>query len=238
MRMRLAAIALMLAGLAGQALAESAPEGGAEGGLSAEQFVGDPLDGEDVFIVCAPCHGDAGQGGGGGLYPRIAGMSMEYLVQQLRDFKSRARVNIPMYPYTTEREMSDQDIIDVALYVNAIVLQTYLPPLEEGERMDGLARLNMAKKVLQIPRAESGDMERGRGLYADGCASCHGDQGEGRPHDPLLSGQHLKYLKTQFDLMKAGAREHPRAERLIQPLSEADVTDLLAYISILDDPPH
>ena len=189
-------------------------------------------DGKDIYVVCAPCHGPEGQGGAHGDYPRLAGFSIEYLASQLRSFKARERVNIPMYPFTVERELSDQDVLDVSAYITEMKLDTRLPDM--GENVDGYVRLMATKRVLQIPRAP-GDVEKGAILYKDGCARCHGEKGEGRPHDPPLAGQYTKYLKKQFRDMRSDARLHPRPKRLITPLSEQDEQDLLAYFSTLDD---
>ena len=189
-------------------------------------------DGKDIYVVCAPCHGPEGQGGAHGDYPRLAGFSVEYLVSQLRSFKARERVNIPMYPFTVERELSDQDVFDVSAYITEMTLDTR--PAEMEGRVDGYVRLLAAKRVLQIPRAP-GDVDKGAVLYKEGCARCHGEKGEGRTQDPPLAGQYTKYLKKQFRDMLADDRLHPRPKRLIAPLSPDDVQNLLAYFSILDD---
>ena len=190
-------------------------------------------DGKDIYIVCAPCHGPEGQGGAAGDYPRLAGLPYEYLKSQLRAFKARERINIPMFPYTVERELNDQDILDVSAYIAEMELQTRLPDM--GEHVDGYVRLLAAKRVLQIPRAP-GDVDAGKALYDEACARCHGVKGEGRlPHDPPVAGQYTKYLRKQFVDMLADERLHPRMAKIIVPLSEEDVTNLLAYFSILDD---
>jgi len=206
------------------------------GGVNAEPTSALPEgyaeDGKDIYVVCAPCHGPEGQGGAHGDYPRLAGLSVEYLVSQLRSFKARERVNIPMYPFTVERELSDQDVLDVSAYITEMKLDSRLPDM--GENVDGYVRLMATKRVLQIPRV-SGDVEKGAALYKEGCARCHGEKGEGRPHDPPLAGQYIKYLKKQFRDIRADARLHPRPKRLITPLSDQDEQDLLAYFSTLDD---
>ena len=66
--------------------------------------------GKDINGVCAACHGEFGQGGKRGEYPRIAGQRAAYLKDQLKSFRARKRINIPMYPYTQERELTDADI--------------------------------------------------------------------------------------------------------------------------------
>jgi cytochrome c553 len=189
-------------------------------------------DGRDIYVVCAPCHGPEGQGGGGGDYPRLAGLPMEYLVGQLKAFKSRERINIPMFPFTVERELGDQEVLDVSAYITEMKLESRLPDMPDT--VDGYTRLLASKRVLQIPRAP-GDADKGATVYQDGCARCHGDQGEGRPHDPPLGGQHIKYLQKQFADILTDTRMHPRPEKIIKPLSEGDIENLLAYFSILDD---
>ena len=64
--------------------------------------------GKEINGTCAACHGDQGAGGKKGEYPRIAGQRVDYIEGQLRNFRSRTRVNIPMFPYTQERELSDR----------------------------------------------------------------------------------------------------------------------------------
>lgn len=198
----------------------------------AEEEEGYADDGKDIYIVCAPCHGPGGQGGARGDYPRIAGMSPEYLTEQLKAFKARERINIPMFPFTEEREMSDQDILDVSAYIAELELETRVSDM--GKDVDGYVRLLAARQVLQIPRAE-GDVDVGAALYKEACARCHGEKSEGRPHDPALAGQYTKYLKKQFKDMVNDDRLHPRFKRIIEPLSETDIKNLLAFLSILDD---
>ncbi len=190
-------------------------------------------DGQDIYVVCAPCHGPEGQGGAKGDYPRLAGMPYEFMKGQLESFKARERINIPMFPFTEEREMSEQDIKDVSAYISEMKLASRMPDM--GEDVDGYVRLMAAKRVLQIPRYE-GDTKAGEAIYQETCARCHGKNGEGRPpHDPQVAGQFSKYLKKQFKDMMTEDRYHPKVKKFIMPLSETDVENLLAYFSILDD---
>lgn len=194
--------------------------------------MGDPYDGGDVYQVCAPCHGAEGEGGGGGHYPRLAGMSFDYLAKQLEAFQRRERLNIPMFPFTEERELSSQDILDVSTYISAIKLSNRMPEMRDVT--DGYVLLLAARKVLQIPR-EKGNLENGKKHYDGVCAHCHGEKGEGKWFEPLLAGQHIKYLRHQLDEMINENRYHPMQNSLIQPLSHDDINDILAYLSTLDD---
>jgi cytochrome c553 len=83
--------------------------------------------GKEINGTCAACHSDNGQGGKKGEYPRIAGQQIKYIETQLRNFRARTRVNIPMFPYTQERELSDEDIKDISAYLAGIKLDTKMP---------------------------------------------------------------------------------------------------------------
>jgi len=201
-------------------------------GITAPVDAADLENGQEIFEVCAPCHGPFGQGGGGGVYPRLAGMSELYLFAQLSYFKSRQRENIPMVPFTTERELPDEDIRDVAAYISSLTLATHLPPMKEGT--DALERLLETKKTLNVPRAP-GDLVAGRKIYDEDCARCHGNTGTGTKRGPLLAGQHSRYLGRQIEHFLAGARDHKSVDVLFGGLSQAQIGDILAYLSILDD---
>lgn len=188
--------------------------------------------GEEIYEVCAPCHGPLGEGGGGGVYPRLAGMSESYLTLELRRFKSRARENMPMEPFTKERELPDEDLISVAAYIASLELSTHLPKMAEDT--DAYVRLQEAKKVLNIPRAP-GDPEAGKAVYEEGCVRCHSRTGLGDDKNPLLAGQHTRYLRRQIELFLAGSREHKSVDILFGTLSSADIDNVLAYLSLMDD---
>lgn len=191
----------------------------------------DEWNAKDIMRTCAPCHGEYGQGGGGGVYPRLAGLHPDYLAEQIRSFKSRERENIPMIPYATDRELPEKDIADITRYLSSIKLSNRLPDL--SGKMDGLERLMQAKQVVQIPRWD-GDAEKGRRFYEEWCTACHGRKGEGRVSKPPLAGQYSEYLEAQMKGIVNGKRSHPDNDGIL-PMSRRDIDDLLAYLSLLDD---
>ncbi|MCB1772403.1 MAG: c-type cytochrome [Gammaproteobacteria bacterium] len=200
----------------------------------------DLLVGEEINETCAGCHGEYGEGGKQGAYPRIAGMPSAFLERQLHLFRDRKRPNLAMVEYVDERQMPDEDIQDIAAYLAGIELPTRLAPVDENAPgFDALARLEEAKRVLQIPRVE-GDFDAGRKLYRRECASCHGADGMGDTADavPMLAGQYTNYLKRQVTKYLDGVRIHdPSApeDRLLAEFTEAELHDIFAYLSILDD---
>lgn len=190
--------------------------------------------GKEINGVCAACHGQYGQGGKRGEYPRLAGQSAAYLKDQLRSFRARKRINIPMYPYTQDRELPDEDIEDVAEYLASIKLPTRPPVFKDTD--DALARLLAMEKVMIVPRVE-GEVEKGGALYQKECASCHGKQGLGRGKFPRLVGQYSNYLKKQADAFVRGERPHDEQAvgGILNSLKERDIQDVLAYLTTLQD---
>jgi cytochrome c553 len=191
--------------------------------------------GKEINGTCAACHSDNGQGGKKGEYPRIAGQQVKYIESQLKSFRARTRVNIPMFPYTQERELSDEDIKDIAAYLAGIELDTKMPTYAGHE--DALTRLLMAEKVMIIPRAE-GDLANGEKIYQKQCAACHGKTGKGRGMFPMLVGQYTSYLQRQVDLYLKGDRPHDEEGMtgLLNALKAQDIQDILAYLTSIQEP--
>lgn len=205
--------------------------------------------GKEIYGPCAACHGDLGQGGKRGEYPRLAGQRAAYIEYTLKKFRSRERINIPMFPYTQERELPDADIKVVAAYLASIQLPTKIPEFKPTD--DALTRLLAMEKVLIIPKLE-GDLENGKRLYQEECAYCHGVDGRGKTRFPMLVGQYTNYLQKQIAAYIKGERPHdkvaddeeeeddkskPKAVKLgvLNRLTEKDIQDILAYITHLQD---
>ena len=190
--------------------------------------------GKDINGTCAACHGQYGSGGKKGEYPRIAGQRAGYIEDQLRSFRARKRVNIPMFPYTQERELPDEDIKDVAAYLASIELPTKWPDFKDSD--DALTRLTAMEKVMIVPRAE-GNVENGKAIYQKNCVSCHGKTGKGRGKFPMLIGQYTNYLKKQMDAYVKGERPHDEDESrgILATLKDSDMQDILAYLTTLQD---
>ncbi len=203
--------------------------------LGAVEMEGGKAAGKEINGTCAACHGEFGAGGKKGEYPRIAGQQVKYIESQLRSFRARTRVNIPMFPYTQERELPDEDIKEVAAYLSRIELPTKMPTFTGNE--DALTRLQMVEKVMIVPRAE-GDVEAGGAIYQKKCAACHGKAGKGRGMFPMLVGQYTNYLKRQVDLYLKGDRPHDDdgTTGVLNTLQEKDINDILAYLTTLQEP--
>lgn len=198
---------------------------------------------EEINGTCAGCHGEFGEGTSDGEYPRLAGLDAAYLAQQLRNFKTRDRLNIPMTPYTTERELPEEDVVLIAAYLSQIDLPTKLPPIDEEKEFDALARLKASGRVINVARYP-GNIEKGRQFYQKECAGCHGEAGQGQAAQgkanmniPQLAGQYSVYIARQIKNFRTGERLHddPRDADIFKSFSDAEIDDMLAYLSILDD---
>ena len=193
--------------------------------------------GEEINETCAGCHGEYGQGSIDGEYPRLAGLTAEYIARQLRNFKQRERINIPMLPYTNERELPEEDLVSIAAYLASIQLPTKLPPINEAE-FDALKRLQAGKKVINIA-TWPGDVEAGRKFYKKECASCHGKDGYGddNKHIPQLAGQYSRYLLKQVENIRKAERFHDEADdaEIFREYSDDEIAAMLAYLATLDD---
>lgn len=191
--------------------------------------------GRDIHEICSGCHGRFGQGGKNGEYPRLAGQRAAYIEEQLHAFRTRTRLNIPMLPYTQPRELSDEDIVDIAAYLSAINLPTRPPPgTDDADILHGRVPIGSFLSIDQVP----GNIAAGRTLYQNECMNCHARDGKGRSNFPMLVGQYPNYLKRQMDLYRKGARPHDEdqpAKGVLTPLSETDIQNLLAYLTTIQD---
>lgn len=199
----------------------------------------DLRNGEDINELCAGCHGEFGQGGKDGEYPRLAGQPASFISKQLHLFRDRKLTNMAMVEYVDERQTPDEDIIDISEYLARMELPTKLSVIDESKPFDPLARLLEAKKVLNIPAAE-GDVETGRKTYNKECRSCHGTDGKGDHSKgvPMLSGQYTNYLWRQVEKYRKGIRIHDESapkDELLAMFTDAELKDIFAFLSVADD---
>jgi cytochrome c553 len=186
----------------------------------------------DIMELCAGCHGEYGQGGAEGEYPRLAGLSVKYLTKAMRAFQSGERESIVMAPYAAEREMPEADLMDISRHLSAIDLPTRMPVIDPD--LDSYEKLLIAGKVFNVPQIE-GDVAAGQEIYEGQCKKCHGTTIAGRGSRPGLVGQYSEYIEMQIGLFRSGKRVNKPMDKSIQALSDENVQALLAYLSTADD---
>jgi cytochrome c553 len=76
-------------------------------------LTGDIERGEKISNVCGMCHGVNGISNVP-IYPNLAGQKEQYLVLQLKAFRSGERVNMAMTSHA--QKLTDQDIADLSAY--------------------------------------------------------------------------------------------------------------------------
>lgn len=191
--------------------------------------------GKEIYGPCAACHGEFGAGGKKGEYPRVAGLSAKYIMHSLKSFQNQTRLNIPMIPYTKERELPDEDMKVVAEYLEQIVLPTKMPEFKETD--DALTRLLAVDKIMIVPRVE-GDIVAGGATYQKQCAGCHGKTGLGKGMFPRLVGQYTNYLKRQIDSFLKAERPHDEEtakEGVLYALKADEIQNVLAYLTSIQE---
>ena len=200
----------------------------------AEEYPVDLDLGEEINEVCAGCHGEFGQGGKKGEYPRLAGLPIAYIMTQLKHFKEEKRKNMPMRPYANDRELPDEDIPSIAAFLSQIKLSTKIPKCDES--VTAYEKLLIAKKVFNIPKIE-GDIVLGEELYIDDCQLCHGIRAWGKEESdtPPIAGQYTQYMRKQIKSFAKGERWHEYAEALFAEMEDYEVNAIMAYLSIMDD---
>lgn len=168
---------------------------------------------------CALCHGFHGQGIIGGKYPRLAGLPEYYLLSMMEKYKSGELDYQAMTVVGGLRNLSEEDIQNLAAFLSDVDLATVAP--------------------LDIPTPEDADVENGEDLYQGDCKSCHGRKAEGskKKESPPLAGQYSEYLARQIEMFKKKDRIHANDEEdeTFADYEPQEIKDILAYITTLDD---
>ena len=165
--------------------------------------------------VCAACHGPGGRSDTQSI-PSIAGQSRQYLVAQLKDFRSQVRAE----PGTKGYMWGISALLD-------------------DDAINGLAEFYATQTPAKGRPADPKLVQAGRRIFVDGipargvraCASCHGAGGEGAAAFPRLAGQRAEYVYTQLRMFGTALRPHAvemRAET--RAMSPADMRAVAAYL--------
>ena len=162
--------------------------------------------GQTAAAACSGCHGEAGVSNTPGT-PNLIGLSPQYLVAAIKDYRSGQRKNDTMKAMVAT--LADADINHIALFY---ALQQ--------------------PALAQTPAP--GDAEAGRAIAA-GCAGCHGDQGvSGNPATPSLAGQDATYLAAALSAYKDVTRSNETMAGLAKPLDEAAMKNVASYYAALE----
>lgn len=139
--------------------------------------------------VCVACHAADGNSSTPA-NPKLAQQHPEYLIKQLKEYKSGKRANAIMSGFAGT--LSDEDMRNVAYWLasqkatNGAATDPELVRLGERIYRGGIADRQIAA-----------------------CAGCHSPNGAGIPaQNPRLSGQHAEYTADQLRQFRSGARKN------------------------------
>ena len=93
--------------------------------------------------------------------------------------------------------------------------------------------------IASLASADEADIEAGKQLNEESCASCHGAAGVSEVPDwPSLAGQHEGYVRYHLELFRDEQRYDPQG--LMTPeasgLSDADIENMAAFFANQDPP--
>lgn len=180
---------------------------------SAAHAAGDAAKGAEIAsTVCVACHGADGNSMIT-LNPKLAGQHPEYLLKQLREFKSGVRANPVMGGMVAN--LTEDDMANLAAYFS-------------GQKMTGGAAVSNGKGSLGEKIYRGGIAARG----VPACAACHSPNGAGIPAQfPRLAGQHADYTAAQMTAFRSGARGNAKMMRMIAAtLSDEEIAAVSDYI--------
>lgn len=141
--------------------------------------------------VCSNCHGVDGNSESPN-FPRLAGQTKDYLVEQLTSFRSKGRVDPAgfIYMWGLSQNLTDDQIKGLADYFDA------QKPAPISHR-SGKAELAAEGKTI----FEAGVPTKN----VPPCAVCHGPQGHGNGQFPRIASQHADYLVKQLSAFQRAA---------------------------------
>ena len=183
---------------------------------------------------CLECHSTAVTGSDRsksteGKFPKLDGQAPDYILKQIRDFRSGARNHDFMQ--IMARSVSDEDVADIAAYFHSL-------PLMKGD-----------SAALPPGQAPTADAAVGQRLYTQGdgargiaaCTTCHGEggrtqqqgQGASAVRIPHIGGQEWRYLDKQLRDWRAGERRNSPGgvmNQITRQLTDPEIESLANYL--------
>ena len=163
--------------------------------------------------VCVACHAADGNSTVPA-QPKLAQQHPEYLIKQLKEYKSGARKDPVMSGFA--QALSDDDMRNVAYWLAS-------QKQKKGEARNG-DTLALGERIY-------------RGGIADrkiaACAGCHSPNGAGIPAQyPRLGGQHADYIATQLNHFRSGKRANSQPMTdVAAKMNDAEIKAVSDYIA-------
>lgn len=163
--------------------------------------------------VCAMCHGEQGESTSE-IFPRLAGQHAEYIVKQLKAFKSGERKSTAMAEMVAK--LTEDEMMALGRYYEK------LPAQRENVKDTGLAAVGAY--VYQNGNKFSG---------VPACVSCHGPDAHGGSNLPRLAGQFSGYLFTQLKQFNKRQRTNDNVvmHTVAEKMTESEMAAVAEYLS-------
>jgi len=164
--------------------------------------------------VCGTCHGPKGVSEQP-KYPRLAGQNPNYLVTQLKAFRSQSR--------------GDPDAIGYMWGMSAAL---------EDSTIDALAQYYSSQTAGGSRPGDAALIAKGKAIYDKGveavgvpaCAACHGPDAHGIADFPRLAGQHAQYVLKQLNSFQNNMRNVAVMHGVAQGLKVDEMKAVAAYL--------
>ena len=163
--------------------------------------------------VCAACHGADGNSGTP-TFPKLAQQHPQYLVKQLKEYKSGKRTNAIMMGFASA--LSEDDMRNIAFWLASKAAKPGFAKDKDavalGER---IYRGGIADR--QVPA----------------CAGCHSPNGAGIPAQyPRIGGQHAEYAGAQLTAFRDGVRKNSlQMNQIAAKLNDREIKALADYVA-------
>lgn len=173
---------------------------------------GNPDNGKAKAATCAGCHGMDGNSPSP-QFPKLAGQHEEYIVEQLKAYKTGSRQNPIMMGMAAP--LSEQDMADLGAYF-----------AQQKSRSGGAdpALVPLGEKIYR-----GGDKTAG----VPACMACHspGGEGNGPALFPHLSGQHAAYVEAQLKAYRDGTRANSPKAQIMQQIAKRMTDDQIHAVA-------
>jgi cytochrome c len=164
--------------------------------------------------LCNTCHGVDGNSPTTPMYPKVAGMNKDYLLEQMIDIRDGKRAN------------------GMSIAMKATVASV------KNEEFEAIAEWLSSQKGLNVAAAAD---DEAAALYQEkGCAACHGADGisivisdeNGIPSQ--LAGQTEHYLFSQMKDIRDGKRANAHSDKMkvkVEGISDADFQKMAKWLA-------
>ena len=171
----------------------------------------------NIELECATCHGKTGLSTNS-TWPSLTGQRAGYVFKVLKDYQDEklSRTDRGQLMSFIVKEMSDQDMVDLASYFASMPLPSAKPGIVQ-EKAKNLDTLGDPKRL--IPP----------------CSVCHGNNAAGDfPDFPALAGQSSEFLTRSLRNFRSGQRSndvYSRMRLIAKRLTDAEIKSLANYFA-------